>query len=393
MKVILFGSLILALSLQGEPISLSTFLKASETSDAAKALEAHTAMHFSAQRNSVLSDGFQLYGELDYASAKEDERNKIEYHVAVEKQLLLGDSDRYLDALTLSAKQQKMLKINQLKSIVFEHYINACTFEEKIDLLKDAQDRNIQLTMLIKEGVEGGEFDRSALLRSELVVDELELGIHKLKSQYKAARKRLHIYLKDRQGKPLCEDLPSGILLFDNLEENAVLYRQLESDIAATSAMKQFKSTTVQEMTLGIGYDNEMDVSRGLVFMQIPLTAGSRLENERESARLAELSARQQLMYVKTEMDAELNVYTKAQKTRRHTLRRLNNHLIPKAYEATVLLQERFMGSEGSYLAYIESQTMLFELLLRGVDTLSNALLAQARLYRTMGIDPQKDIK
>ena len=82
MKVILFGSLILALSLQGEPISLSTFLKASETSDAAKALEAHTAMHFSAQRNSVLSDGFQLYGELDYASAKEDERNRGAIFVA-----------------------------------------------------------------------------------------------------------------------------------------------------------------------------------------------------------------------------------------------------------------------------------------------------------------------
>ncbi len=394
MKIILFIFLMLVFSLQSEPISLSTYLKASENSDASRALEAQTAMAVSAQRTDVLSEGFQLNGVLGYAADKKSSRDALEYHVSIDKQLLLGDSDRYLDALTLSAVQQQTLKTNRLKNRVYEHYINACMFEEKIKLLNDAQDRNVALTALIQEGVEGGEFDLSALLRSELAVDTLELRIHELKSQYKAAGKRLHIYLDDAvQGSPLCDDLPSSIDPSENLEKHALLYRQLESDIATASALKHYRSTAIEEITLGIGYTNEMDIERGLVFAKIPLTSGSRLNNERESARLAELSAQQQLLYVKTAMEAELKVYEKTQKARRHTLRRLNNHLIPKAYAATMLLQERFMGSEGSYLAYIESQSMLFDLLIRGVDTLSNARLAQAELYRTMGIDPQKDIK
>ena len=92
-------------------------------------------------------------------------------------------------------------------------------------------------------------------------------------------------------------------------------------------------------------------------------------------------------------MQAQIRSYKTAQQTRQNAYRRLNDILIPTAYETSVLLLERFMGSEGSYLAYIESQKTLFDLLIRGIDTRVDTLLAQARLYRTLGIDPQKDIK
>jgi outer membrane protein TolC len=87
----------------------------------------------------------------------------------------------------------------------------------------------------------------------------------------------------------------------------------------------------------------------------------------------------------------QIQAYKTAQKMRNATLERLNNVLILKAYQTTVLLKEQFMGSEGSYLEYIDSEKTLFNLLIRSVDTVTESLLAKAKLYYMLGIDPQKD--
>ncbi|MGB5965740.1 MAG: TolC family protein [Sulfurimonadaceae bacterium] len=389
----IFSTLLLAvLGLHAGSLSLESYLATVESSNAVTALNAQAASKAASQRSQVQSEGFQLSGELGYATEKDTNRDEIEYHIAVEKQLFFGDSDAYLNALKLSSQKQQELQLNQLRTLVYEYYIKACAFQEKAGLLKDAQDRNNELTRLIDEGVKGGEFDRSALLRSELVVDDLQLRIHDLENQYYEAIQTLRLYTRGDE-QPLCQDLPLEILITDNLEMDSTLYQYLESEISATSALKNFRSTAVQDITLGVGYDNEMDLSRAIVFMQIPLTQGSRRESEREAATKAKLAAQEQLLFSKAQIRSQTNTYTTTQQTRQKTLQRLNDVLIPKAYETSVLLLERFMGSEGSYLDYIESQKALFDLLLRGIDTRAEALLAQARIYRTLGIDPQKDIK
>lgn len=391
MKILLLLLLSLAV-LNAGSMPLASYLTAVESSNTVNALNAQIAAQAALQRSQVQSEGFLLNGELGYAAEKQGNRDAFEYHISVEKRLLLGNSGNYADAIRLSSTTQQTLQLNRLRTVVYEHYINACALQEKAGLLKDAQERNIELTKLIDEGVRGGEFDRSALLRSELIVDELQLRIRELESRYYEALQTLQLYASQEQ-EPLCQDLPFDISIKDDLEADSLLYRYLESEIAASSALKAFHATALKEVSVGVGYDNEMDLSRGIVFMQIPLTQGSRRESEREAATQSKLAAQQQLLFAKAEMQAQIRSYKKAQQTRQKAYQRLNDILIPTAYETSVLLQERFMGSEGSYLAYIESQKALFDLLIRGIDTRADALLAKARLYRTLGIDPQKDIQ
>lgn len=379
-------------SLQAGSLSLETYLTAVESSSAVASIKAQAASRAASQSAQTQSNGFQLSGEMGYAADKNSDRDAIEYHVAVEKQLFFGNNGAYVDALKLSSKTQQNLQINQLKNIIYEHYINACTLNEKSGLLSDAKERNIKLTQLISEGVQGGEFDRSALLRSELVVQALQLRIRKLNSQYFESLQALQLY-SGKSEEPLCQDLPFKVVITQDLESDSLLYQYLKSEITTTSRLHDFRSTTIQEMTLGVGYDNEMDLSRAIVFMQIPLTQGSRRSSEREAAVSAKMAAQEQLIFSKKQIESQIRSYTTTQQIRQESFNRLNDILVPKAYETSVLLLERFMGSEGSYLAYINSQTMLFDLLLQGIDTHSNALLAQVKLYQTLGIDPQRDLK
>ncbi len=384
--------LLVVISAHAGSLSLESYLATVKSSNAVTALNAQVAAKAATDSSQVQSEGFQFNGILGYADEKESDRDALEYHLSVEKQLFFGDSDTYIDALKLSSEKQQQLQLNRLKNIVYAQYINACMLQEKIGLLQDAEDRNSQFTLLIDEGVKGGEFDRSALLRSELVVDSLQLRILTLESLYYESLQTLQLYT-NRDEEPLCRDLPLEISLTANPETDSTLYQYLEKEVSAASALQNFTDTTVQNITLGVGYENEMDLSRAVAFMQIPLTPGSRRSSQREAATKAQLSAQQELLFSKARIHAQIRSYYTAQLTRKNALARLNDELIPKAYESTVLLQERFMGSEGSYLAYIESQKMLFELLNRGIETRSDALLAQANLYRILGIDPQKDIK
>jgi outer membrane protein TolC len=333
-------------------VPLDSYLSAVGSSYAVGALNAQSAAQAALQRSQVQSEGFLLNGEAGYASEKNGDRSKAEYHLSVEKRLLFGDSGAYADALKISSQKQQELQLYRLKTVVYEHYINACTLEEKAALLKDAQKRNIELTKLIDEGVKGGEFDQSALLRSELIVDELQLRISDLENRYFEALQSLRLYTrKENSEEPFCQDLPSEIAITENPEQYSTLYRYLESEIAATSALQNFRAAAVEEIKLGVGYDNEIDLSRGIVFMQIPLTQGSRRSSEREAAAQAKLAAHQQLLFAKAQVESQIRTYTAAQQTRLNTFERLNDVLIPKAYESSALLLERFMGSEGSYLS------------------------------------------
>ena len=127
--------------------------------------------------------------------------------------------------------------------------------------------------------------------------------------------------------------------------------------------------------------------------MQIPLSKGSRQESAYEAAIEAKMAAQERLAFTKKQLQTQILAYTNTQDIRQENLKRLNDILIPKAYETSELLLARFMGSEGSYLAYIDSQTTLFDLLMQGIDTHADALRAEAKLYQTLGINPLKETK
>ncbi len=391
MKVILIFFFFSFLYLQAQTVSLGDFLESVKSSEGAKALETQSVSKISTAKNEVLSGGFILNAQTGYASTRYDNRNAHESHVTVEKNILLGDSDAYLKALNLSLTEVNALELNRLKALIFEHYINACSYKEKISLLMDAKERESELASLIKEGVEGGEFDQSSLLQSELAVEELQLSIDALESNYNDVLSGLYAYTQNNSGEPLCKDLPYEIAIEEDIQEHSTLFTQMQSEITAAAALNKFRSGSVQDITLGAGYDNEMDVTRSIVFLRIPLSSGDSLDNERESARLEQINARQQLLFMQRKTQMQIQAYKTAQKMRNATLERLNNVLILKAYQTTVLLKEQFMGSEGSYLEYIDSEKTLFNLLIRSVDTVTESLLAKAKLYYMLGIDPQKD--
>ncbi len=388
--LLLFLSLMSAL--KADTNTLQTYLNAVTSSPAAKTIIAQTSSENAKERIQGQSTGFFLNGELDYAAEKNSNRDAVEFHVSVEKQLILGDGDRYVDALGFSYENRKHFKVNQLKALVYEHYIDTCTYKEKAGLLEDAKERNIKLTQLIDEGVKGGEFDRSALLRSEVVVQKLQLRIRALHARYYEALQQLRLFT-DKEGEPLCQDLPYGVTAIEDIESNALLYQYLKSEISTAQALENFQGTTLQNITVGVGYDNEIDLSRALLFMQIPLSKGSRQESAYEAAIEAKMAAQERLAFTKKQLQTQILAYTNTQDIRQENLKRLNDILIPKAYETSELLLARFMGSEGSYLAYIDSQTTLFDLLMQGIDTHADALRAEAKLYQTLGINPLKETK
>ena len=371
-------------------LPLQSYLEKIETSPLMRQYKAETGAGIALRRADVQTEGFKLYGELDYANEKDSDRDAVEFHVAVEKQLYFGDSDTFIDQLELSREKRETLKLNQLKNVIYRHYIEACSLDEQRGLINDMLERHTELTRLIKIGVEGGEFDRSSLLQSELIVGDLQLRIANFESDYYAAVQKLRLYT-GRSEAPLCQDLAHEVPLEIDIREASLLYQSLEKEIETSEARYQFSDTLLKEMTIGAGYDNEIDIDRGLLYLQIPITQGDRRASERESARQAKLAADEALLFESQKIETLYESYKRAQRTRAERLRRLRDDLIPKAYESAVLLQERFLGSEGSYLEYIQGQKYLFDLLIRDIQTHADMLLAEATFYEQLGIDIQKD--
>jgi hypothetical protein len=394
MRYILISVVVLFYSLHAtdhvnKKVPFSFYIKDIKKSSIALSIERDIASNRLTRENELLSDGFKLNTELGYAADKNSDDDALEYHLSIEKPIRFGDRDTYSNLLKLSATLQKQMYINRIKNHIYSLYIDACMIDEKIWLLEDAKSRNIKMTQLILAGVEGGEFDRSALLRSELSFDELTLRTDALNSKYAQIIKELNIYVLDDTLKPLCSDLESEVpRLSKDLLSHSVYYQQMQKEREVSHALTKYRDRVINEISLGVGYDDEMDLNRGVVFLQIPLTKGSSRENALESARLKELSLVSNQSYTKRYLQAKIAAFDIAQKNQRKALERINDILIPKAYETTTLIEERFKGSEASYLEYIDSQQTLFNLLLNGVDIRGNALKAEANILSELGIAP-----
>jgi outer membrane protein TolC len=385
-----------AAALGAAPLSLQQLLDAAARSDAAQARQHTVRAAMLQQRNELLTDGFSLNAQGGYAKAKESADSAFEYHLSVESPVRTADTGSVERLLGAGAEIAVQLENARLQNTIYGYYIDACTFKEELWLLEDAKARGAQMEALIRTGMEGGEFDRSAWLRSRLNVQTLTLQIDELRSRYGATLEILGATVQLAPSELLCSDLPGTVALPQRHRfESAPLMQQLENRLAGANAMKSYRDTWLQEVTVGAGYDDEMDLRRGIVYASIPLGGGSRRDNEREAARQSALAAASELRTMRAALSARIASFTSAQQTRRTNLQRLNDELIPEAYETTDLLQERFMGSEASYLEYIDSQKALFALLMQGVQLRADALKAEAKLFAALGIAPslKKDEK
>lgn len=389
-------SLCTAAALSAAPVSLQQLLDAAAHSDAAQSQAYAAQAARLQQRAELLTDGPNLYAAGAYAKTKDASDQGGEYHVALEMPLRTAATAE-LEKL-FGAGEQVSVALGQarLQNMVYGYYIDACTLREELWLLEDAKSRGVQMEALIRTGMEGGEFDRSAWLRSRLNVQTLLLQIGERESRYAATMKLLGAAAQLEASELLCSDLPDTIALPpQDLFESAPLMQQLENRLAGANAMKSYRDSWLPEITVGAGYDDEIDLRRGLVYANIPLGGGSRRANEREAARRSALAAGAELRTMRAGLSARIAAFIFDQQTRQTNLRRLNDELIPDAYETTDLLQERFMGSEASYLEYIDSQKALFALLMDGVQLRASALKAEAELFGTLGITPtlKKDEK
>ncbi len=376
--------------IQAKTFSLSTYLEAVHSSVLMHAYSSKIDSNLATSRMGVQTEGFLLNGMIGNAEDKNSNNSEVEFHVSVEKELYLGDSDMYINALKIEGKKQKKLQLNRIKNVIYTHYINACVLKDKMDLIQEMKKTHTQLTQLIKIGVDGGEFDKSSLLQSELIIGELYLRNNKLKRQYNEARSQLQLYTQ-YEAEPLCQDLPYVVNIKEDIALEALLLESLEATVHSASALYNFNDTSLQSLRVGVGYDDEMDLTRGIAYIQVPLSQGSRRESERERAQALKLSSLNELNFKKSQMQTTLSVYQQSQEVRQERLIYLRETLVPKAYESAVLLKERFLGSEGSYVAFIQSQKFLYELLMQDIQTHEQMLLAQAKFYEIMGIDPLKE--
>ncbi len=375
---------------QAKTLSLSTYLEAVDRSTLMRAYSAKIDSTLATSRMDVQTEGFLLNGMIANAEDKNSDNSEVEFHVSIEKELYLGDNDKYINALKLEGEKQKNLQLNRVKNIIYTHYINACVLKDKMDLIQEMKNTHTKLTQLIKIGVDGGEFDKSTLLQSELIIGELYLRNNRLKRQYNEARSQLQLYTQ-YEAEPFCQDLAYVVNIKEDIALEALLLDTLEAQVHSASALHRFNDTSLQSLRVGVGYDDEMDLTRGIAYVQIPLTQGSRRESERERAQALKLSSLNELSFKKSQMQTSLRVYQQSQEVRQERLIYLRETLVPKAYESAVLLKERFLGSEGSYVAFIQSQKLLYELLMQDIQTHEQMLLAQAKFYEIMGINPLKE--
>lgn len=389
-----FVTALFALGLFAQETDLRSLLDAAVRSDAAQMQLYDARARMLQQRGALLPGGVSVYAQAGYAEARDTPDNAVEYHVSVEKPFRTASTATIENLLGAGSELAVRLGRARLQNAVYGAYVDACTLQEELWLIEDAHSRGTAMEQLIRTGMEGGEFDRSAWLRSRLNVQTLTLRIDELKSRSAETLQRLGAATQTDITSLRCSDLSDTITLPPQQTlADAPLLLQLENRAAGADAMKAYRDTWLQEITVGAEYDDEMDVRRGIVFASIPLGFGSRIENDRESARLSALAAAAELRTMRRDLAARIAAFTSAQQTRKTNLQRLNDELIPEAYETTVLLQERFMGSEASYLEYIDSQKALFALLMEGVQLRASALKAEAELFAELGIAPhlQKD--
>jgi outer membrane protein TolC len=390
-----FLTLCTAAALGAAPLSLQQLFDAAARSDAAQSRQ-HTAQaDLLQQRSTLMTSGASLYAAGGYAVNKDGSNQGGEYHVALEKPFRTADTSQLEQLLGNGKAITVQLSLARLQNGVYSNYVDACSIKEELWLLEDAKLRGIEMETLIRTGMEGGEFDRSAWLRSRLNVQTLTLQIDELRSRYDGTVSKLAAVTQLDTSELLCSDLPDTIALPpQQLYETAPLLQQLENALARANALKSYRDTWLQEVTVGAGYDDEIDLRRGLAYVNIPF-GGSRRDTQREAARQSVLAAGAELRTMHAAMRSRIAAFTSAQRTRLANLRQLNDELVPEAYETTELLQERFMGSESSYLEYIDSQKALFALLMQGVRLRTSALKAEAELFAELGIAPltKKDKK
>ncbi|MDQ7068602.1 MAG: TolC family protein [Sulfurimonas sp.] len=252
----------------------------------------------------------------------------------------------------------------------------------------------MKMVELIKIGVKGGEFDLSALYRSQMSVENLTLVLLDLKSQYQQSLQKLNIFSLNSLQEPLCSDLLGNIGSFEEETfQNSSYFQAVDMQVKKQTALKNYRNSPIKQVTVGLAYNDEMDITRTALSLQVPLTWGANKRNSVEVAKERELAALSQKSYLQKELEVILQAYKIKQHNNAMKLQYINDKLILKAYKTVELMQERFKVGEANYLEYISSQEALFNYVLQTIKIRKDALVEQAKLYSKLGISPLKEQK
>jgi len=381
-------------ALQAQQANLATYISNIKNSDVL-----NSSLHLAAskqllQKDEILSNGVYLNAQLGYAESKVENKDALEYQIALQKSFLLAESDAYEKTLSLSLDIEKKLHTRKVENYIYQNYINTCFIKEKISILEDEKLRNKKMTALIKVGVNGGEFDLSSLYRSQMSVEKISLEILSLTNEYKQSLQKLNLFALKNSIEPQCSDLAVDITPFaDERFTNSLYYQAFHMQVKKKSALTNYRKSVINKITVGLSYDDEMDLTRSSVYVQLPLTWGDKKSNAVEVAKEQELSALSQQSYLQRELENRLESYRLEQQNNRQKLDYINDKLILKAYKTVELIKERFQAGEANYLEYINSQQTLFDFILQTIEIRRDALQAQAKIYAILGISPIKEQK
>ncbi len=385
--------LTLTLSLYAENASLQQFIHALKASPAARSAQLTSQARYEQDRSSIEPDGFSVEGVLARADAKNEDREEMEYHLALEKEFTLEDTQRYLDASKRESLSDERLRLNRLKTLLYRDYTSICSDKQRSRLLEDALQRNKTLDALIAQGVESGEFDRARSLQSELETEEIALQLRLMRQTLEGDLERLWSLTQMYGDDPLCSDLTLQQIDEKHWSEHSALWLKMQAQKDKSSQRYQYADSWLPKMTAGIGYDDEMDVKRALAYVRVPLPYGDQREAKRSAALYEKQAFEEDAQMLEIQTSSQIRLFNKQQKSRMTSLQALKEVMIPKATEASELLRERFLGAEGTYFEYAQSRQKLFTLQNRIIDIRHAALLSQAAIYDKLGIDPTEESK
>lgn len=379
--------------LYADKSDLQTYLNAVENTDALKSQFQLIESKNLSRQNAVLADGYQFIAQLGRASSKVDNKDSYEYSLAIQKPILFGSDENYLHTLEFSADTEKKLQLYKLQNYLYKKYISSCMLQEKIAVLKDEKIQNEDISKLMKLSVQAGELDMSALLRSELRSDNLKLKTQRLKDKYEQSLQELNLF-SNHIDEPQCNDISFELSTRSKeLLEKSILYKLIAQETQTNKALHEFKNRTFQKMNIGIAYDNEVDLTRSSVYIQLPLSLSQKNSNTIEALKLKQLSSASNQIFLQRKLEKEIALYELRKKNALKNLHYINDTLVLKAYKSAELMKERFKGGEANYLEFINSQTLLFALLINAIETKESALLQEATLYEKLGISPLKETK
>ncbi len=355
-------------------------------------------MHLQSAEKGVAAAGLRINPELEFEAEgvglDNDLSNEGEYALGISQEFQTGGKRKKARTVARKsvgiASQFVREKDIELTEAVRHAFIVVMAMQE----IRGVQAEQMQLgrafVKVAKRHHKAGGGSELDVVQAELAMEEIVLSQTCYFSELLAARIKLASLLR----LPV-EELPELTAPYYNLEviENVVLHNshpslrrlEIETEKVRAEAVRA-KAEDTANISLGAGYKYEaVDDNSSLIFSaSVPLSFSRRGRAEHAAGLLRATAVESERTEVRRKLQSELTEVLALYKGVRAEVALLKNRLIPKAEQAHELSRTGYDAGRFSWLELIEAQQNLADIRIRYIESLRDAHLARAKIYKFM---------